>query len=237
MDLAERILTLRRQGFSLVAAGAVLNLNSDEVAHVLRDATYDPPAPGGAPGHVVKDEGVARASRTNLDFVGAGVTVTDDGVGDRSLVTIPGGGGGAPALPVAKFTGNAASKNHLQTHTPTWTEVRDDGARWAPGSVFFSTDNDLECFEAGLYDLLFHLQFPVGAYVVNTITQVDPGSSPSWHTPIDADNPNGNHVHAFVHRRLPLTVGQHVGFNMRHNDASAAKLFEAIEVTIVKLAA
>lgn len=37
-----------------------------------------------------QDEGVLVSSRPTLNFVGAGVTVTDDGGGDRTVVTIPG---------------------------------------------------------------------------------------------------------------------------------------------------
>lgn len=44
-----------------------------------------------APGHVIEDEGVAVTQRGTVNFAGAGVTVTDDGV--KTLVTIPGGGG------------------------------------------------------------------------------------------------------------------------------------------------
>lgn len=44
-------------------------------------------------GHVIKDEGVALTQRTNLNFVGAGVTVTDDVGNDASVVTIASTGG------------------------------------------------------------------------------------------------------------------------------------------------
>lgn len=44
---------------------------------------------GGA-GMVVKDEGTPLASRPFLNFVGAGVTATDDGPGTQTVVTIPG---------------------------------------------------------------------------------------------------------------------------------------------------
>lgn len=42
-------------------------------------------------GHLIEDEGVAVAQRSALNFVGAGVTVTDGGT--ETIVTIPGGGG------------------------------------------------------------------------------------------------------------------------------------------------
>lgn len=40
----------------------------------------------------IKDEGVSLTPRANLDFVGAGVTATDDASGLRTVVTIPGAG-------------------------------------------------------------------------------------------------------------------------------------------------
>lgn len=44
-------------------------------------------------GHVIEDEGTPLAQRTNLNFVGAGVTVTDDSGNDTTVVTINGGTG------------------------------------------------------------------------------------------------------------------------------------------------
>lgn len=44
---------------------------------------------GGA-GHTIQDEGTPLTQRTNLDFVGDGVTVTDDSVNNKTIVTVPG---------------------------------------------------------------------------------------------------------------------------------------------------
>lgn len=49
-------------------------------------------------GHTIADEGTPVTPRSVLDFAGAGVTLTDNAAGDRTVVTIPGasaGGGGA----------------------------------------------------------------------------------------------------------------------------------------------
>jgi len=76
---------------------------------VLRDVTAgtgvtidksDPNRPvisstGTGGGHVIEDEGTPLTQRTNLNFVGAGVTVTDDAGNDATVVTILGGGGGS----------------------------------------------------------------------------------------------------------------------------------------------
>lgn len=45
-------------------------------------------------GHTIEDEGTPLATRTKLNFVGAGVTVTDDSGDDATVVTISGGGSG-----------------------------------------------------------------------------------------------------------------------------------------------
>lgn len=48
---------------------------------------------GGGSAHIIMDEGVALTARANLDFVGATVTVTDDAINNKTIVTISGGGG------------------------------------------------------------------------------------------------------------------------------------------------
>lgn len=44
-------------------------------------------------GHTIEDEGTPLTQRTNLNFAGAGVTVTDDAGNDATVVTITSGGG------------------------------------------------------------------------------------------------------------------------------------------------
>lgn len=45
----------------------------------------------GTGGHTIEDEGTPLTARTNLNFVGAGVAVTDDSGNDATVVTIGGG--------------------------------------------------------------------------------------------------------------------------------------------------
>ena len=55
------------------------------------DGSWAPGTPsGGSGGHVIEDEGTPLTQRANLNFVGAGVTVTD--VGEKTTVTIPSAG-------------------------------------------------------------------------------------------------------------------------------------------------
>ncbi len=50
------------------------------------------PQSGGGGGHTIQDEGTPLTQRTNLNFVGSAVTVTDGGAGpDSTIVTITGG--------------------------------------------------------------------------------------------------------------------------------------------------
>lgn len=46
-------------------------------------------AVGAGGGHTIEDEGTPLTQRTNLNFVGGGVTVTDDSGNDRTIVTVP----------------------------------------------------------------------------------------------------------------------------------------------------
>ena len=55
-------------------------------------------AAGAGGGHVIQDEGAPLAQRANLNFVGAGVTASDDLPNNATVVTVPGGGGGAHDL-------------------------------------------------------------------------------------------------------------------------------------------
>jgi hypothetical protein len=50
---------------------------------------------GSTGGHTIQDEGSNRTARTNLNFVGDGVTVTDSSGTNSTVVTIPGAAGGA----------------------------------------------------------------------------------------------------------------------------------------------
>lgn len=52
----------------------------------LTDFNYQ--TPGGSAKHVIQDEGASQTARTNLNFVGAAVTVTDDAGNDATVVTV-----------------------------------------------------------------------------------------------------------------------------------------------------
>lgn len=52
----------------------------------------------GTDGHRIIDEGTPLAQRPKMKFTGAGVTVTDDGANDQTVVTIGGGGAGGHTI-------------------------------------------------------------------------------------------------------------------------------------------
>lgn len=53
-------------------------------------------------GHTIQDETTPMTARANLNFTGAGVTVTDDEANVRTVVTIPGGGSGGGSFLVSQ---------------------------------------------------------------------------------------------------------------------------------------
>jgi len=77
----------------LPAAGALTGAELVEAVQGginVQTTITDVVALAGGGGHVIEDEGTPLTQRTKLNFVGAGVTVTDDGGDDASVVTISG---------------------------------------------------------------------------------------------------------------------------------------------------
>lgn len=77
---------------------------------------------GGAGGHTIQDEGSGLPARSNINFLGTGVTAVDNAGNDATDVTIPGGGGGGPAdqtVVVARRTTTYAA-------TASWTDITFD---------------------------------------------------------------------------------------------------------------
>jgi hypothetical protein len=76
----------------------------------------------GGTGHTIQDEGISLTARTNLNFVGAGVTVTDGGAGPNSTIVTIGGGAGSGitrtvVVTAGSFTaGSTASTDYVYLH-------------------------------------------------------------------------------------------------------------------------
>ena len=64
------------------------------------------PGAGGGSGHTIEDEGTPLTARSKLNFVGAGVEVTDDSGDDATVVTINGGGSDVPLSFDVTYTGD-----------------------------------------------------------------------------------------------------------------------------------
>jgi hypothetical protein len=83
---------------SLALADLSATGTKDATTFLRGDNTFAvPPAGSGGSGHTIQDEGVSLTARTLLDFQGAGVTATDNSGAGKTVVSIPGGGGSAPA--------------------------------------------------------------------------------------------------------------------------------------------
>ena len=91
-NLPEDLQKIRDAIVALPRAGGGIGKN--QVYNFIREAVVDGtiPAGGGGGGHTIEDEGTPLTQRTKLNFVGAGVTVTDDAGDDATVVTIPTGG-------------------------------------------------------------------------------------------------------------------------------------------------
>lgn len=83
----------------------------------------DSASPGGVKwdvrGATAQDEGVALTRRGILNFVGAGVTATDDATGLRTTVTIPGGGAAATGWTTPSTSWHAPHVGTVGGITPT----------------------------------------------------------------------------------------------------------------------
>jgi len=96
-------------------------------------------------GHGIRDEGVDLAQRQMLDFQGAGVTATDDGTNNKTIVTVPGSSGGASgyyvhdqAAPATTWTISHALGTHPAIH------VEDSGGTVLLAEVHHTSNSQAE---------------------------------------------------------------------------------------------
>lgn len=74
-------------------------------------------------GHTIQENGVAKTQRTNLNFTGTGVSVSDDAGNNATVVTISGGSGSGDVVgPATAVDSNLASYN-----TTTGKLIKDSG--------------------------------------------------------------------------------------------------------------
>lgn len=93
IDLNTRGVIFADTNFNFTVNGAMwLDTSNGKFMARENGVDFELSAGGGVNGHVIQDEGSPLPQRTNLNFVGAGVAVTD--VGSVTTVTIPGATGG-----------------------------------------------------------------------------------------------------------------------------------------------
>jgi hypothetical protein len=119
-------------------------------------------------GHVIQDEGTPLTHRSNLNFVGAGVTATDDFGNDRTIVTIS---GGSATDEKAKVSANDTTAGYLNGKLVAGTNItlteNNDGsnetltiaASGAASRWEILTDGSLDGFiwaeDGGVYSLIY----------------------------------------------------------------------------------
>ena len=106
-----------RQGAYVGYEGRVLAVSDDGKSLVFK-------AGGTGGGHTIEDEGTPLAQRDDLNFVGAGVTVTD--AGGKTVVTIPGGSTGSGDV---VGPASAVNNNFAAFDTTTGKLIKDSGSK------------------------------------------------------------------------------------------------------------
>jgi len=100
-------------GIKEIVAGSNITVDNTNLGYPVISST------GGGGGHTIEDEGTPLTQRTNLNFVGAGVTITDDAGNDATKVTITSGGGSGTVTEVS--SANADIGVATGTTTPVLT--------------------------------------------------------------------------------------------------------------------
>lgn len=108
----------------------------------------------------VQDEGVDLTRRTTIDFAGAGVTATD--TGSKTLVTIPGGGGGSGNPDLSARVYNSAD---ISIADATTTILTFNSELWDTDAIHSTAANTdlLTCKTAGKYIMYGTVYFDTNA--------------------------------------------------------------------------
>jgi hypothetical protein len=77
---------------------------------------------GGGSAHVIEDEGTPLTQRSNLNFVGPAVAVSDSAGTDTTTVTISGGGSGVTPLSWTGLSFGSGCSAHPDFYAPGWAK-------------------------------------------------------------------------------------------------------------------
>lgn len=115
----------------------------------------------GGGGHIIEKNGSPFTQRTNLNFVGAGVAVSDDPGNDATIVTIATGtSGGGSSLAVQAYNSvDQNGGNGSYTYLTFDTEIFNSGGMFSSGNP-----TRLTCTEAGLYLVNFVVDVEQSTY-------------------------------------------------------------------------
>jgi hypothetical protein len=119
---------------------------------------------GAGGGHVIQDEGSPLAQRSALDFVGAGVTVTDDPVNDKTIVSISGGSGVTSNIAIYDPDIAATVGNRYKT----WAEVMAAVSSWGP------IGGEIVVHKVGLFQ---NVAVPAGTYDLSNVSIISSNAS------------------------------------------------------------
>lgn len=96
-------------------------ISGGDMTAALYDPDGDGQVAGGSTGggHIIQEEGASLTQRSKLNFVGAGVTATDDGANDATVVTVPGGSPGGSDTHVQFNDGGSLGGDAGMTYNKT----------------------------------------------------------------------------------------------------------------------
>jgi hypothetical protein len=128
------------------------------------ESKWKPGTISGGSGHVIQDEGSPLTQRSALDFVGAGVTLTDDPVNDKTIVSISGGSGGTSNIAIYDPDIAATVDNRYKT----WAEVMAAVSSWGP------VGGEIVVHKVGLFQ---NAAVPDGTYDLSNVSIVSSNAS------------------------------------------------------------
>lgn len=98
---------------------------------------YDAPTGGGSGGHTIEEDGTPLTARTGLNFVGAGITATDDAGGDETDITLD-----ADLTDLADGTLSAAAIDGAITRDTEWDTIGEIETAVSGANILVETEID-----------------------------------------------------------------------------------------------